>query len=187
MLDYRKKMDLDEARAFISKQSAETKVYIGGDSARFKSKGVWYADYTVVAVVHIDGCRGCRVFGEVTRERDFDSKRNKPTNRLMTEVYKVADLFLKLREAVGDRHVEVHLDVNSKKGTVSNEVVDQAVGYIRGTCNVVPMIKPDSPAASFCADRYAELKQRRAEAARGTPADDLTAAKLRRKIKKDAA
>jgi predicted RNase H-related nuclease YkuK (DUF458 family) len=182
-VDYRKKIDMDEVRAFIESQSAETKIYVGGDSERHKIRGVWYADYTVCVVVHVDGCHGCRVFGEVVRERDFDQKKNKPHMRLMTEVYKIAELFLKIQDAVGDRECQVHLDINSKKNTVSNEVMEQATGYIRGTCNVVPMIKPDSPAASFCADRFAEIKQRRGLAESGAKSHTLSASRLKRKRK----
>lgn len=183
MVDYRKKIDIEAAKAFIASQSPETKVYVGGDSERHKVNGVWYADYTVCVVVHIDGCHGCRVFGEVVRERDYDQKKNKPHLRLMNEVYKIAELFLKIQDAVGDRVCEVHLDINEKKNTVSNEVMDQAVGYIRGTCNVVPMIKPNSPAASFCADRFAEIRQRASASMHNLKSHTMSASRLKRKRK----
>jgi uncharacterized protein len=182
-MSYRKKMDIDEVKDFIRNSTPETKVYVGGDSERHRVAGVWYADYTVCVVVHKDGNKGCKVFGEVTRERDYDQKKNKPTNRLMNEVYKIAELFLKIQDSVGDRACEVHLDVNSKKGTVSNEVIEQATGYIRGTCNVVPLVKPNSPAASFCADKFAEIKQRSAEAENGKFGRDMSASRLKRKRK----
>ena len=35
--------------------------------------------------------------------------------------------------------------------------LQQAIGYIKGTCNVTPMVKPDAPAASFCADRLKRI------------------------------
>ena len=176
-MNYRKKIDLEEVKAFIQSQSPETKIYVGGDSERHRVDGVWYADYTVCVVVHIDGCHGCKVFGQVTRERDYDQRKNKPHLRLMNEVYKIAELFLQIQDAVGERHCEVHLDINEKKTAVSNEVMDQAVGYIRSTCNVVPMIKPNSPAASFCADRFAEIKQRDAES------KNVSASRLKRRRK----
>ncbi len=50
-----KKLDIEEVRAFINAQSPETKIYIGGDSERFVMNDVWYADYTLAVVVHIDG------------------------------------------------------------------------------------------------------------------------------------
>jgi predicted RNase H-related nuclease YkuK (DUF458 family) len=40
----------------------------------------------------------------------------------------------------------------------SSCVINEAVGYIRGTCNVVPMVKPRAFAASYAADRFKGLK-----------------------------
>lgn len=152
-----RKMDRDKVREFISKQSKATKIYIGGDSERFRANGKWYADYTVVVVVHVDGCRGAKVFGETTREEDFDQKKNRPSMRLMGEVYRVAGLYLELADTLKDRYVEVHLDINPNKKYGSSCVIEQAVGYIKGTCNVTPQIKPNAWAASFGADRWPHL------------------------------
>ena len=78
-----KKLNLNEVKAFIEAQSPETKVYLGADSERINLKGVWYADYTLAIVVHIDGNHGCKIFGEVSRERDYDQRMSKPSMRLM--------------------------------------------------------------------------------------------------------
>jgi predicted RNase H-related nuclease YkuK (DUF458 family) len=75
----------------------------------------------------------------------------------MNEVYKAAQLYMDLAESIGDRHAEVHLDINPNIVHGSSCVVQQAVGYIRGTCNVTPMIKPKAFAASYAADRMKEL------------------------------
>ena len=71
----------------------------------------------------------------------------------MNEVYRAAEMYLELAETIGDRHCEVHLDINPGIIHGSSCVVQQAIGYIRGTCNVVPMVKPDAFAASYAADR----------------------------------
>ena len=47
------KMDLEQVRAYIKSSSQESKIYIGGDSERFKLHGKWYADYATVVVVQI--------------------------------------------------------------------------------------------------------------------------------------
>ena len=151
------KLNLEEVKEFIRKQSPETKIYLGADSERFRMDNKWYADYTLAVVVHIDGCHGCKIFGEVQRELDYDHKKNKPAIRLMNEVYKVAQLYMDLAEAIGDRHAEVHLDINPDVIHGSSCVVQQAVGYVRGTCNMVPRIKPDAFAASYAADRLKEI------------------------------
>jgi uncharacterized protein len=152
-----RRMDLDVVREFITNQSSETKIYIGCDSERLRVGKDWYADYILAIVVHIDGKHGCKLFGEVIRERDYDQKVNRPRFRLMNEAYKLSELYLKLADVLVDREVEVHLDINPNEMYGSNCVMNEAIGYIRGTCNVIPMIKPKAFAASYAADRYKEL------------------------------
>lgn len=183
-----KKLNIPEVVSFILDQSPETNVYIGSDSERFKIDGAWHADYMIAVVVHLDGCHGCKVFGEVAREPDYDQRSDRPALRLMNEVVKVANIFSKIREQMEtetehrlmliqqrlqagevssrereiaeetlmaklSKQMEIHLDINPDKAHGSNCVVQEATGYIRGTCNVVPLIKPNAFAASFAADR----------------------------------
>ena len=148
-----RKIDIEEVRAFIESQSAETRIYIGADSERFKIGDNWYADYTLAIVVHINGNNGCKIFGEIQRERDWDQKKDKPRLRLMNEVYKIAELYMKLHEVLEDRKVEIHLDINPDEIHGSSCVVKEAIGYITGMCNVIPLVKPKAFAASFAADR----------------------------------
>ena len=152
-----KNLDISEVKAFIESQSPETKIYIGADSERCKRNGRWYADYTLAIVVHIDGCHGCKIFGEVQTEIDYDHKASKPSMRLMNEVYKVAELYQKLVDAIGDKEVEIHLDINPDLKHNSSIVIQQAVCYIKGVCNVTPMVKPNAFAASYAADRFKGL------------------------------
>jgi predicted RNase H-related nuclease YkuK (DUF458 family) len=152
------KIDLQEIKDFLNDQPLTTKVYLGCDSERININNTWYADYALVVVCHINGKNGCKIFGEIIRERDFDQKIDKPNIRLMTEVFKISELYLKLAEVLQDRYVEIHLDLNPSKKHNSNAVLQQAIGYIRGTCNVIPMIKPKAWAASTCADRLKELR-----------------------------
>lgn len=151
------KFDLKEVIKFISQQTPETKIYLGCDSERFKIKGQWYADYILAVVIHRNGNNGCKIFGRVDRERDFDQKAARPINRLMTEVYKVAELYMALEEAIQDREIEIHLDINPDEHHGSSCALTQAIGYIRGTCNVVPLVKPNAFAASYAADRLKSL------------------------------
>lgn len=152
------KINLEEVKAFIEAQSPETKIYLGCDSERFKMHGQWYADYIIAIVVHINGNNGCKIFGEVQRERDFDQKQSRPRYRLMNEAYKVSEMYLKLADVLEDRDVEVHLDINPNEMYGSSCVINEAIGYIRGTCNVVPLVKPQAFAASYAADRYKSLR-----------------------------
>ena len=156
-----RKINIEEVKSFIQSQSSETKIYIGADSERYRRNEKWYADYTLAIVVHIDGRHGCKIFGEVQTELDYDAKNNKPSMRLMNEVYKVSALFQKLADVLEDRDVEVHLDLNPDELHGSNCVIAQAIGYIKGTCNVVPMVKPDAWCSSFAADRFSRILSER--------------------------
>lgn len=152
-----KKIDIAEVKAFIEAQGPDTKIYIGADSERYRRNEKWYADYTLAIVVHINGRHGCKIFGEVQTEVDYDAKNSKPSMRLMTEVYKVAELYHKIVDVVEDKEVQIHLDINPKECYNSSIVIQQAVGYIKGVCNVVPMVKPNAFAASYAADRLKEV------------------------------
>jgi len=153
-----KKLDLEEVRRYIDAQTPETRIYLGCDSERLRIDGVWHADYVLAIVVHINGNNGCKLFGEVHRERVYDQKAAKPAMRLMTEVYKVSELYLKLAEVLEGRNVEVHLDINPNELHGSSCVISQAIGYIKGVCNVVPFVKPQAFAASYAADRFKGLR-----------------------------
>lgn len=152
-----KKMDIEEVKTFIRAQGPKTRIYVGGDSERFQIKGKWFADYTNVVVVHIDGCRGGRVFGEITREQDFDQNKDKPRMRLMNEVMKTAEMFLALGDIVDEYETDVHIDINPDEMHGSSCVVNEAIGYVRGMCNVTPKVKPAAFAASFGADRLKDI------------------------------
>jgi uncharacterized protein len=151
------KIDIAEVKRFVDECGPNTKLYIGCDSERLKFKKEWYADYTLAVVIHIDGRHGCKIFGAVSRERDYDQRKDRPAMRLMNEVYKVSDLYLQLAEQIVEYDIEVHLDINPKEEHGSSCVVSQAIGYIKGTCNVTPLVKPKAFAASYAADRLKEV------------------------------
>lgn len=152
-----KPINLEEVKTFLSNQGPKTKIYIGADSERYSKNSVWYADYTLAIVIHIDGKHGCKVFGEVQTELDYDARASRPSMRLMNEVYKVAELYHKIVDSIGEKEVEIHLDINPDPNYNSSLIIQQAVGYIRGVCNVEPVVKPKAFAASYCADRLKEI------------------------------
>jgi len=153
---YKTRIDINEVATFINDCDPETKIYVGCDSERFRLNDAWYVDYILAVVVHINGKHGCKIFGAVQRERDYGQSADKPKLRLMNEVYKVADLYLELSKAVA-HDIEVHLDLNPHAGHGSNVAVQEAVGYIKGMCNTIPMVKPQAFAASYAADRFKEV------------------------------
>jgi predicted RNase H-related nuclease YkuK (DUF458 family) len=155
-----KELNLNDIKAFVDSCGPDTKLYIGCDSERMIVDGRWHADYTLAVVVHINGNKGCRIFGSVNREIDYDQRKDKPQMRLMNEVYRVSELYLQLSEMIKDHIIDVHLDINPNEKHGSSCVVQQAIGYIRGTCNVIPFVKPDAFAASYAADRLKGLRSR---------------------------
>jgi len=132
--------------------SDDTKIYLGCDSLRYKKNKKWMAKYATVLIVHKNGNNGCKIFQNISHERDYDVKKNRPSMRLMNEVYKVADLYLQLAPFIDQYDIEVHLDVNPDPKYGSSCVATQAAGYILGVTGITPKLKPDAFAASFGAD-----------------------------------
>jgi predicted RNase H-related nuclease YkuK (DUF458 family) len=157
---FQTQIDIEEVSEFINECSAETKIYIGVDSERFRINGVWNIDYISVVIVHFNGNNGCKIFGAVDRERDYGLAANKPKMRLMGEVYRAADLYLALSKMVA-HDIEVHLDLSPQPQHGSNVAVQEAVGYIKGMCQVTPRVKPEAFAASYAADQYKSFDSRR--------------------------
>ena len=148
---------LQKVRDFIEAQGPESKIYVGCDSEAYKKGGKRMADYYLVVVIHINGRHGCKIFGDKITEPDFTVDRKKPSYRLMNEVYKVSELYLELADVIGDRECEIHLDINPNKKHASSMVIEQAIGYVKGTCNVIPLVKPDSWCATHVADKFLKV------------------------------
>src|SRR3990170_3212388 len=146
-----------EIENYLNNIGENSKIYIGVDSTSYKKNGVFLSDFYKVIVVHKECRHGCKIFGEIVTEKDYITNKKKPMYRLWNEVYKVSELFIKLAQ-VTDKDIEVHLDLNPKKEHVSSMIVDQAIGYIKGTCNVIPLIKQEAFAASYAADRLLRVK-----------------------------
>ena len=152
-----KKINKQDVIDLIAKHDENTRIYFGCDSTRFKHKGVWYGEFTTVVVVHKDGNHGCKIFHQTDRERDYDSKPNRPMQRMMNEAYRVSGLYLEMADIVGDLHVEVHLDINTDDIHGSACAVKAATGYVMGMTNIIPILKPSAYAASYAADRGRRL------------------------------
>lgn len=150
------KIDIDKVIDLVNSCGPNTRVYIGSDSERINVGDLWFADYATVVVVHMDGNRGGKVFGAIVRERDYDSKQNRPSYRLMNEVYKTAEIYLELVQRT-DIDIEIHLDINTDESCGSSCVVQQAIGYIKGMCNIEPKVKPNGFAASNAADQLKRM------------------------------
>lgn len=146
--------ELAEVKDFLKNLSQESSVYLGCDSMRIKKRGEWFALYSVVLVAHLDSKHGAKIFGYNVLERDHESNPGKPFQRMMTEAYKVAELYATVEdEVIPMDTLEIHLDVSPHEINGSNCAVKAAVGYILGVCGIHPKIKPEAFCASYAADR----------------------------------
>lgn len=145
-------INVQKVADFINNLSTDTKVYIGCDSTSKKKNGRFFATFSTVVVVHMDGNKGCRIFNENTTLPDYDKKKNRPNTRMMNEVYKATEMFLKLSPLIA-HDIEIHLDINPDEKHGSNCAYNEALGYVMGVCSVEPKFKPEAFAASFAADK----------------------------------
>ena len=157
---FKNRIDVEEVASFINNCDVNTKVYVGCDSERIRQYNDWWADYITVVVIHIAGKNGCKIFGAVQRERDWEQRCDRPKMRLMTEALKVSELYLELSKLVA-HDIDIHLDLNPDEMHGSSVAVNEAVGYIKGLCGVIPFVKPEAFAASYAADRYKEIISQR--------------------------
>jgi predicted RNase H-related nuclease YkuK (DUF458 family) len=130
------------------KSSADTSIYIGTDSVRFKKNGDWWARYATVIVLHIDSCHGCQIYHDTVEQRDFGSIKQ----RMLNEVAFAVQHGLEIIDDIGERHFGVHCDINKNPKHKSNVALKEAQGYVLGTLGIMPTFKPDSQIASHCAD-----------------------------------
>lgn len=133
----------------------DTKIYLGCDSVRYRRNGRTWARFATVAIVHMNGKNGCRIFSNISHELDYDVKSNRPKVRMMNEVRKVCELYNQLAGFIDEFEVEIHLDINTDPKHGSNCAAAEAAGWVLGSTGIEPKLKPDSWAASFGADAIA--------------------------------
>lgn len=143
---------IEEMVELLSTLDTNTKVYLGCDSKRFRKNKRAYARYATVAIVHMNGANGCRIFANRSVEPDYDVKKNRPKMRMLNEVIKVCELYNQLIPFIDEFDIEIHLDINTNAKYGSNCAATEAAGYVLGMTGVEPKLKPESWAASFGAD-----------------------------------
>jgi predicted RNase H-related nuclease YkuK (DUF458 family) len=121
----------DEAKEAILNSSESSSVYIGADSIRF-----------------MDSKHGAKIFHRTSEMRDFGNLRQ----RLITEAGFAIEAATEIVEVLGNRKLEIHLDINPDPRHKSNVAVKEALGYVKGTTGIDAKIKPESFAATHAAD-----------------------------------
>lgn len=148
---------IEEAKREIRKSSQESSIYVGTDSDRFKKNGFWYIKFSTVIIIHKESKHGGRIFHNTVIERDYS---NSLKQKLMTEVQHAINAATEIVEAVGNRHWEIHLDLNSDPKHKSNVAVREALGYVKGMFDgKEAKIKPHAFAASYAGDHVARGKR----------------------------
>ena len=126
-----------------------TKVYLGCDSIRYLTKSKRkMGKYATVAIVHMNGQHGCKIFSKISHEPDYDMKANRPKMRMMKEVQKVCELYTQIGAFIDEFDVEIHLDINTNPIHGSNCAASEAAGYVLGMTGIEPKINqiPGLPA-----------------------------------------
>ena len=139
---------IEQAKAAIIESSDTSSVYIGADSKRYKKRGQWYAKYSTVIVVHKDSSHGCKIYHNSIDLPDYGNLKQ----RLLTEVQYAIAAAGEVIDVLGDRGLEIHLDINPNPNHKSSVAVKEALGWVKGSLGIDAMIKPHSWAASHCAD-----------------------------------
>ncbi len=135
--------DIDEVKAFIRQTSQRTAIYVGCDSRQVRDKTVFVS----VVVVHIDSCRGAKIFWKVEKVKRIKSLRQ----RLMEEVSRAVFLALEVSDVIDGRPFEVHLDINPNPNHNSSVILKEAIGYVMAQ-GLKPVVKPKAIAATTVAD-----------------------------------
>ena len=139
---------IEEAKQAILDSSQESSVYIGCDSIRFRKNKIWYAKYSTVVIVHMDSKKGCRRFHESIDMPDYGNLKQ----RLLTEVQHAVSTATEIIDVLGDRHMEIHLDINPNPKHKSSIAVKEALGWVKGSLGIDAKIKPSAFAATHAAD-----------------------------------
>lgn len=139
---------LEIAKKAIIQSSDSSSVYIGCDSIRFKKNGRWFAKYSTVVVLHRDSRHGCQIYHTSEDMEDYGNIKQ----RMLNEVSYAVTAATEIIEILGNRHLEIHLDINPDPKHKSNVAVKEAIGWVRGTTGIDPKIKPHSWCATHAAD-----------------------------------
>lgn len=139
---------IEQAKAAILESSEQSSIYIGCDSIRFHKNEQWYAKYSTVVIVHMDSKHGCKLFHESIDMPDYGNLKQ----RLLMEVQMAVSVATEIIEIIGNRHMEIHLDINPNPKHKSSIAVKEALGWVKGSLGLDAKIKPSSFAATHAAD-----------------------------------
>lgn len=138
----------------IKRSHPTSRIYVGCDSKR-KGESITYA---TVIIIHHCGNAGATLFKHIDVEPAYLQAKEGVRSRLMNEVYKAGEVAYKVKEWVGNRRFEVHVDINPDPRHKSSVAYQEAKGTILGYVGIEPIFKPHAFAASCAADYDAVRK-----------------------------
>jgi len=147
----------EDATKAVTESSDASSIYVGCDSIRFstgKHEKSWFTRYSTVVVIHIDSKHGGRIFYETCVE-DAHTQDN-IMHRMLKETELALDAARVIDKVRGNRHMEVHLDINTDPKFKSEKAATVAAGWIAGE-GFVSRLKPDGWAATHAADHCVRL------------------------------
>lgn len=139
---------LDKAKLAIASSSLNSSVYVGCDSIRYRKNDQWWAKYSTVIILHVDSKHGCKLFCDSVDMPDYGNLKQ----RLLNEVNFAVTCATELIDIIGDRHMEIHLDINPNPKHKSSIAVKEALGWVQGSLGIEAKVKPHSFAATHAAD-----------------------------------
>jgi uncharacterized protein len=139
---------IEEAKQAIINSSKETAIYIGADSIRYKKNSKFFARYCIVIILHIDQNHGGKIYHHIDIQPDYGSIKQ----RLLTEVHLAVTTAYEILDIIGNRKLEIHLDLNPNPSYKSSVAVKEALGYVKGCLGLDAEVKPSAWAASSAAD-----------------------------------
>jgi predicted RNase H-related nuclease YkuK (DUF458 family) len=144
---------LEEVKRVIAASSTSSCIYVGCDSKRVrKSTQVKYA---TVIILHHDGKHGGRMWSFMDTEQAYGPASN-PRMRLVNEAFRAVMLAQEVMDEIGDRHFELHLDLNPNPMHKSNAAVKESLGFVLGTLGIEAKLKPEAWASSTAADKLTQ-------------------------------
>lgn len=138
-----KRFNFDEIRQYILTTTESSSIYVGCDSRVVGHSTIFVS----VIVIHINSSNGCKIF----YQKDKINRNMTLRERLMKEVDYAVLTALSIIDVIGNRKLEVHLDINPNENYKSNIIVKEAVGYVLAQ-GLKPVLKPFSIAAYCIAD-----------------------------------
>lgn len=134
---------MEEVLEYIKNSPRKSKIYVGCDSRQIGNSTL----FVTVIVVHLDGNKGAKVFPFSEKVPRINSNKW----RLLQEAHYSTYKALEIKDHIGDRELEVHLDYHPEDKHRSNAVVKSAVGLVLGQ-GLNYRLKPHAHAATSAAD-----------------------------------